>query len=130
MYFGYFYNKIYCIYQEDIHLEDYQLKIFNDNTAKIIKTLQLKDKVNYSNFSFDCNNNMVLFNSGEDNLIEIKYFNYNGDLLLKVKSQKWNSNYLFHKNNNRNITYFDKDGRYVFYQKKLDESNYLVKSGF
>ena len=76
-YWYYFYNRIYCIYSEDIHSKDHQLKIFNDNTAKVVKTLQLKDKVNYSNFSFDCNNNMVLFNSGEDNVIEIKYFNYN-----------------------------------------------------
>ncbi len=127
--FGYFFNRIYCVYQDS---NVYHLKAFDDKTGEIVKVLQLGflNHLYYDNFSFDCNNNFVLFNSGEDKKIEIKYFNSNGDLFLKSKFQNCNSIYSFHKSQSRNVSYFDKDARFLFYQKKLDLSKYTIKSAF
>jgi hypothetical protein len=110
-------------------LYDFQLKVFDDVTCENLKTLNFTSKiVHYS--SFDCNNNMILYVHDDTGLAELKYYNLNGDLYLKSKFHNFDRYYLYLTKNNRNVTLFDKNNYILYYQKKLDETNYTVKSEF
>ncbi len=121
----YFLNEIYI--SEKIK-NGYCLKVFDDYTGNIIKTLNLDNHL-----SLDCNNNMASFSLEKNKFIKISLFNFNGNLLLK--SQNLETKYKQVKqirDKNRNIIFFVFDDAYycIYYKKNLDESNYTVKSEF
>jgi hypothetical protein len=118
----YFLNEIYIT--EKIK-NGYCLKVFDDYTGNIIKTLNLDNHL-----SLDCNNNMASF-SFEENKISL--FNFNGNLLLK--SQNLETKYeqvkqIRDKNGNIIFLVFYDAYYCIYYKKNLDESNYIVKSEF
>jgi len=132
IYYGHFFNRIYYLSGVKRNVEHnnfYQLKVFDDITCKNLKTLNFTSEI-FHNSSFDCNNNMISYVENNTGLVELKYYNFNGDLYLKSKLHNFDSNYLYLTKKNRNVTFFDKDNYILYYQKKLDETNYTVKSEF
>jgi hypothetical protein len=126
-----FFNEIY--YSDKIE-NRYCLKVFDDYSGNIVKTISL----NHQNFEgliksslmLDCNNNLTIF-KGAKNLIDYDYYNFSGDFILKRKIKDISYNKV-HLISNLAFFAFDdiKDSYFIYYQKKLDESNYTVKSEF
>ena len=71
------------IYYSDKIENGYCLKVFDDYTGNIVKTLNLSN-----HFNFDSNNNMISFLSDDNDYpsIKISLFNFNGNLLLKSQN--------------------------------------------
>jgi len=129
-YINHFDNRIYCA---DIIDNMFHLKVFDDFTGNLIRTLNLNES-EIDNLSFDSNYNMILFKKlVAFDKAEIKIFNFSGDLFLKSKfMESAVFSLYFIQNKKLNIIFSKTCDYYLKYQKHLDESNsqYTVKSQF